>query len=280
MDYVELLCKIIPYNEEINDIVTAGLIDYGFESFVNTDFGLKAYIPSNQFDFNQIDEKELCQNQDFNISLSYNVIPDQNWNELWEKNYFKPIFIGNRCLIKSPFHDIDKKAEYTILIEPKMSFGTGHHDTTSQMIEQVLDKDLTNKKILDMGCGTGVLAILCAMKGAGEIWAVDNDEWAYNNTIENAMNNNTDNVSVVLGDIDVLDNQKFDLILANINRNTLLKDMKQYAEALNKNGELIISGFYKEDIEILTEEAKEYKLFDKKTTNHNKWALIVFGKEA
>jgi len=278
MEYVELICKIVPFDEETKDIIITELMDYSFESFVDTDEGVNGYIPSKDFDFSKINEQELCNKPNFAISLSYNVIPDQNWNEVWEKNYFSPIIISDKCLIKGPFHEIDTKAEYTIVIEPKMSFGTGHHATTSQMIGAILELNMSGKKVLDMGCGTGVLAILSSMMGAAEIWAVDIDEWAYNNSIENAMKNNAENISVIRGDVKVLNNNTFDYIFANINRNILLEDVKHYATALKNKGKLIISGFYEEDVEILRVEAEKQGLKYQKQSAKNNWTVVVFDK--
>ena len=212
----------------------------------------------------------------FESTIEYVVqdIPPTNWNEEWEKNYFKPIVIGNECVIHSSFHENVAPAKYNIVIDPKMSFGTGHHETTSLMIEEILRMNVEGKRVLDMGCGTSVLAILAAMRGAGEVMAVDIDEWCTENSEENIKLNNVLGIDVRLGGAEVLKGHSFDIIIANINRNILLADIKQYSDCLPAGGELYMSGFYKEDIPFIEEEANKNGLQLVSYNEKNNWVAV------
>nr|MBC8146434.1 50S ribosomal protein L11 methyltransferase [Bacteroidota bacterium] len=237
--------------------------------------GLKAYILKDKFQEEDLKSLQITSFEGVGIDFTFKQIEDENWNAVWESN-FEAVEISENCIVKAPFHNIEKKYKYEIIIEPKMSFGTAHHETTSQMMEFLLEMDLSGKTVLDMGCGTSVLAILASKLNAKEILAIDNEEWAYNNSIENIAKNKTDNIKVKLGDVSDLENMKFDLILANINRNILLKHISVYSKCLNKDGLLIMSGFYENDVEIIKNESELNGLKFHTMISKNKWAAIKF----
>ena len=279
MNYLEFQFSVSPNNEINADILSAMLGEIGFESFVSTDKGIDAYIQTSLYDENNV--KEVIENFPMEASISFtsNEVIAQNWNEEWEKHYFQPIIIEQKCVIHSSFHKDIPQTEYDILIDPKMSFGTGHHETTSLMLTFLLEEELSNKSFLDMGCGTAVLAILASKKGANPITAFDIDEWATDNANENIRLNETNNIKVLLGDASLLQNENnFDIIFANINRNILLNDMHNYVAKLNDNGHLFMSGFYKQDIPVIEEEANRLglKLIDFKERNN--WVAVKFAK--
>ncbi len=281
MKYIEVDCKISPLSETNAEIIIAELSEKEFEGFIQTEEGVKAYIEESNFGKELIENIKAELNIDFNVEFSVANLPEKNWNEEWEKNYFKPIQIADKYLIKSSFHDTDKEAKHIITIDPKMAFGTGHHSTTSLVIELMPDMNIKGKKVVDMGSGTGIIAILASLQGAKNILAVDNDEWACKNTIENVKTNNAQNVEVVKGSVEILEERdcKFDLIVANINRNILLEHIKTYASKILQDGKLIISGFYTEDIEILEKEANKYGLEKISEKEKNKWAAVIFRKK-
>ncbi len=278
MDYIEV--NIVPEkapDQEVLDTIIALLSEQPFESFAETENGVSAYMPQNLFVEKEVVETLNSIRRLVGIKWEINSIAGQNWNKTWEENY-RPVTIAGRCYIRAPFHSSLPEMEYEILIEPKMSFGTAHHETTSMMIEMLLDEDVKGKDVLDMGCGTGVLAILASKMGAGNILAVDNDEWAYENALENVAKNECRNVMVKWGDEKAIGNQKFDLILANINRNILLLQLEHYIAALNPGGKIFLSGFYEKDIPVLLDKAKpfHYHLIKKQTKNH--WAAIAISR--
>lgn len=278
MDYIELDCKIEPFSAEIAEILTAELSEAGFESFVEKEGGLLAYIQEELFANVELNELNIVSNPDFEIEFGYKKIEEENWNETWEKNYFEPIIIADECVIRSSFHDEFPDFKYRITIDPKMAFGTGHHETTSLVIKEILQLDVIGKDILDMGCGTGILAILCALKGATDLTAVDIDEWSYNNTIENMELNNIEGIKVLHGDISVISNQSYDIIFANINKNVLLKDIPKYAENMKVGAELILSGFYNNDIEDIDKVAIANGLEFIKKDEKNNWTLLKYKR--
>ncbi len=253
MEYIELNCSLPAGEIAFAEILMARLGELGFESFEETKEGLLAYIPAHDFDPAMLNMEELWP-AGIEVNYTWRAVPDENWNAVWESN-FEPVTIAGRCHIRAPFHPVRSDMEFEIVIEPKMSFGTAHHETTSLMIEVLLDADLAGKNVLDMGCGTGVLAILAAMRRAAEVTAIDNDEWAYHNALENVIRNKQPGINVYQGDAGMLENMKFDVIIANINRNILLSDMQSYVNCLDSGGLLLMSGFYREDLQLITEKA-------------------------
>lgn len=278
MKYVEVNFTCKPNTETITDVLAAQLSEIEFETFVESDSGLLAYVPETDFSASKIDELLRHFILDAEITYTFKAIEDKNWNEEWEKNYFQPIVIDNRCIIHSSFHQPEKSYDYNILIDPKMAFGTGHHQTTGLILKEILQMDLHEKSVLDMGCGTAVLAILASMRGAKNIVAVDIDEWAYNNAIENIRLNNISDISVWLGGAELLGNETFDVIFANINRNILLQDIPAYVQSLNAGGTLIMSGFYKEDISAIREKCEQNNLKFSYFAEQDNWSAVVCTK--
>jgi ribosomal protein L11 methyltransferase len=256
------------------EILVAELGEKAFESFIETEFGVTAYVQKTLWNENILDDIYILNSPEFTISFAIEEIAQVNWNEEWEKN-FEPIDVDGICHVRAPFHP-KTDAEFDIIIEPKMSFGTGHHETTHMMIQQLLNNDLTNKKTLDMGCGTAILAILAEMKGAKPIDAIDIDEWCYLNSIENAERNNCKEISVYEGDASLLADKKYDVIIANINRNILLNDMATYVSCLNQKGLLFLSGFYKEDISAIDACCIELGLKLEKRLERNNWVSLKY----
>ena len=273
--YLEFDFKVSPI-ELGRDILIAELGYAGFESFVETENGVMAYIQKNDWNESQLNKVEILKNSDFQISFTRKEIEQVNWNEEWEKN-FEPILVDGICSVRAPFHP-KPDVQFDIVIEPKMSFGTGHHETTHMMIQHILKNEWQNKKVLDMGCGTAVLAILAELKGAQPIDAIDIDNWCYLNSIENAERNNCRHITVYEGDASLLQGRKYDSIIANINRNILLNDMEVYASCLPENGELYLSGFYTEDLKAIEKECNKHglKLVDYLTRNN--WVGAKFIK--
>lgn len=257
-----------------SEILIAELGEKPFESFMETENGFSAYIQKDLWTKNILDDIYLLDSPDFTISHTIEEIEQVNWNEEWEKN-FEPIDVNGKCHVRAPFHP-KNYAEFDIVIEPKMSFGTGHHETTHMMIQHLLETNISNLKTLDMGCGTAILAILAEMKGAKPIDAIDIDNWCYLNSIENAERNNCHEISVYEGDASLLKGNKYDLIIANINRNILLNDMQQYVDCLNKNGILLLSGFYNEDIPFIDESCTEKGLTFVKKFERNNWVSLKY----
>ncbi|WP_121665641.1 50S ribosomal protein L11 methyltransferase [Mesonia aquimarina] len=258
------------------EILIAQLGEIGFESFVETENGLEAFILSSEFQLDQLEDIQILNSEDFKIEFTSEDIEQVNWNSEWEKN-FSPILVAEKCQVRAPFHP-KLDTEFDIVIEPKMSFGTGHHATTHMMIQHILNENWNQKSVLDMGCGTGVLAILTAMKGAKPVEAIDIDNWCYLNTLENIERNNCTEISVHEGDVGLLKDKNFDVIIANINRNILLNDMGDYCEALNKNGALFLSGFYKDDLPVILEACKKLALKYESHLEREDWVAVKFVK--
>lgn len=265
---------IVNPKEPATEILIAELANAGFESFVENDNGLLAYIQQKDWNDHIIDNIQILRSTEFDISYQKNAIRQTNWNKEWESN-FEPIQVDEIVSIRAPFHK-DPNLKYDIVIEPKMSFGTGHHETTHMMIQHLIELNLENKKVLDMGCGTGILAIFSELKGAQEIDAIDIDEWCYENSIENCNRNECKKINVHQGDATLLVDKKYDIIIANINRNILLMDIRTYAKCLNEKGILLLSGFYEEDIPIIDAEANKYKLKLEKIIERNNWVALKY----
>ena len=261
--------------EPATEMLIAQLGYVGFESFVEQDNGVTAYIQKQEWNSKILEDVFLLHSNEFNITFEHNEIAQTNWNEEWEKN-FNPIQVDDLVSIRAPFHT-NPSLQFDIVIEPKMSFGTGHHETTHMMVQHLLALDLDTKKVLDMGCGTGILAIFAEMKGAKPIDAIDIDRWCYENSLENIQRNNCNHITVYEGDASVL-KEKYDVIIANINRNILLSDMKTYTDCLNENGVLLLSGFYKEDIVIIEDEVNKHGLTFETMIQRNNWVALKYVK--
>ncbi len=266
-----------PDNENLKDMLMELLGNIGFDSFMDIDDGFEAYCKES--DLNVTELNEILQMEQFtNVHLlKKELIPDQDWNATWEASY-EPVIINELCRIRAPFHQVEGSYKYDLVIEPKMSFGTAHHETTSQIIELMLKSDFTGLNVLDMGSGTGILAILAKKLGSAMTVAIDNDEWAYKNALDNIRLNDENEIVVELGDANSLNNRMFDIILANINRNILLRDMKEYVKCLVDGGKIFFSGFYEEDLKLIAKEAEQLGL---KYSNHvtkNNWTAVVFVK--
>jgi len=266
--YIEYIFTINPV-QPATEIIIAELGLVNFESFVETEAGVKAYIQKKDWYPTILEDIFILTSETFKITNTFKEIEQVNWNHEWEKN-FSPIEINDTCVIRAPFHK-SFGAKYELIIEPKMSFGTGHHETTHMMIEFILEGNFEGKKVLDMGCGTAVLAILAEKRGATFIDAIDIDNWCYLNSIENVERNNCKNINVFEGDAALLTNKKYNTIIANINRNILLNDMAKYVNCLSKEGELYLSGFLKEDLQIITECCNKFDLTFVESKERNKW---------
>jgi ribosomal protein L11 methyltransferase len=274
MDYIELNCQISPI-QPFREILISDLADLGFESFVEQENGLQAYIQKDLF------QEEWIKSLDYpeaEITFEWKLIEEENWNESWE-NSFEPVIVDDTCIVKAPFHQIDKIFDYEIIISPKMSFGTGHHQTTHMMIQTILSMELEGKTVLDMGTGTGVLAILCEKREAADILAIDIEDWAYHNAIENAEINSCEKISIQKGEVSLIQNLTFDIVLANINKNVLLTDMDAYCQSLKNGGDLILSGFFIHDNTELIEKAETLGLIFVSKTNKDEWSCLRFAKK-
>jgi len=278
MNYIELNCEISPYTQEYAEILIAHLSEKGFESFSEETPFVKAWIQEDLFNDEIEKDVKNIKIQGVKINFKHHLIKEQNWNETWEKNYFEPILIADKCLIRSTFHKNTPKVKYEVLIDPKMSFGTGHHETTSLMIEEILELDLQGKTILDMGCGTGILAILSAQKGAKAVCAVDIDKWSYENTLENLKLNSVKNVHVEQGDKKIIGPKFFNIIYANINKNVLLKDIPDYVAHIHHGGRLLLSGFYTHDFNDINKLALETGLQLHSRKEKNNWLMLSYFK--
>lgn len=281
MKYLEFTFTLSPGSEMAGDVLVALLADTGFDSFVRPEVEtdpIKAYVPKDRYDEQAL--ADTLANFPLNgITVSYtsSEAEDKDWNEVWEKNFFSPLVVDGRCVVHCTFHKDVPKAEYDITIDPRMSFGTGHHATTSQMISEILAHDMTGKTVLDMGCGTSILAILARMRGAAAVTAIDNDEWCVTNSLENIALNHLDGIDVELGDAQALATKgPFDYILANINRNILLEDMHLYVPRMKPGASLFMSGFYVEDTGLIRAEAERLGLHFDHVRDLNRWACVEF----
>lgn len=278
MKYLEVSFTIHPCTETAGDVLAALLADIGFDSFVETESGRKAYVPQALFD--EATLRSVVAGFPLpNTTLAYTVEPmeDKDWNEEWEKNFFQPIVVGNRCVIHSTFHKDVPHADYDIVINPQMAFGTGHHQTTSLILGELLEADLQGKSVLDMGCGTSILAILASMRGANPVTAIDIDDWCVENSRDNIRLNGLNNIQVELGCADSLQGREpFDVVIANINRNILLADMAAYAGVMHPGSVLYISGFYVDDIPVLRTKAEGLGLQMVHFHEKDNWADVMF----
>ena len=279
MDYYQLKFTLHPNTEIKRDILSALLAEAGFESFVESDTGLDAFVPETLYS-----EKTLAGVLEnlprFDTSVQYTIekIVARNWNEEWEKHYFEPMIIDNRVVIHSSFHKNIPPLQYNIVIDPKMAFGTGHHATTSLMVSYLVELDLNGKSFLDMGCGTAVLAILAQLKHAQPVTAIDIDRWAYENAQENIRLNHTPDIRILLGDAGLLGNEVYDVIFANINRNILLQDIPVYARCMRAGSSLFLSGFYREDMEMIMRKCQQHRLLFVSYKETENWVAMQYAK--
>ncbi|MEZ0450073.1 50S ribosomal protein L11 methyltransferase [Sphingobacterium thalpophilum] len=278
MKYLEVIFQMLSGEEWQKDLLIADLADIGFDTFEDTESGFAAYIPAANLDLQALETLMLNLDEGIEVNYKVNEIENQNWNKLWESN-FNPIEVGGQCYVRATFHDTKPDFPYEIIIDPKMSFGTGHHQTTSMMLQYILEDEFEGKAVLDMGCGTGILAILASKKGANPILAVDYDEICVDSVRENSVLNQVDNIEPLCGSYEVLEGRSFDSILANINRNILLEQLPQYAHSIQHNGALYLSGFYEqEDLPMLLEAAQSlgFEFVSKKVLNN--WCAAKFVK--
>lgn len=266
----------LPTSDIQHDMLTTMLGDLGFDSFMDDDMMLKAYCTEDQRNDEAVEE--LLRMDAFNgiHLLAVEEMPDKDWNELWEASY-QPVVVNERCRVRAPFHEPDANFEFDLVIEPKMSFGTANHETTAQIITLMLETDFRDKDVLDMGSGTAVLAILAKKLGAAKTVAIDNDEWAYRNAFTNVALNGINDIEIILGDASAIKGT-YDVVLANINRNILLRDMHCYVDAMRPEAHIFFSGFYEEDLISIKEEAARLGLRYVRHLARNRWVAAEFVK--
>lgn len=275
MQYLEYTFTM-PSSDMQHDALSVMLCDLGFDSFMDDDHTFKAYCPAELSDKCAVNEL-LALNFSNITLLGVEPLPDKDWNEEWEASY-QPVVVNERCRVRAPFHAPDNGFEYDLVIEPKMSFGTANHETTSQIMLLMMEGDFGGKTVLDMGSGTAVLAIFAKKLGAGRVVAIDNDEWAYNNAFTNVALNGCDDIEIILGDANSIPDAGFDMVLANINRNILVRDMSHYAKAMNKGASIFFSGFYVADLNVVVQEAENVGLAYRRHISKNDWVAAEFCK--
>ena len=275
MNYIEYDFTVSP-TEMGAEILMAELAEVGFDSFEDTPTGIKAYIPKDSWNEHILQDIYLLSNPEFTISYQITEIEQVNWNEEWEKN-FSPIVVEDLCTVRANFHPVPN-TRYDIVITPKMSFGTGHHETTYMMLQQLLPLSLEGAKVLDMGCGTGILAIMAALRGAHDITAIDIDPWCVENATENVQQNDCSFITIKEGDVSLIAGEQYNLILANINRNILLSDIPAYTQALLPQGLLLVSGFYEEDLPAIKEKCQKVGLTYLSHIERNRWVSAKFQR--
>ena len=275
MNYIEYNFTVSP-TEMGAEILMAELAEVGFDSFEDTPTGIKAYIPKDSWNEHILQDIYLLSNPEFTISYQITEIEQVNWNEEWEKN-FSPIVVEDLCTVRANFHPVPN-TRYDIVITPKMSFGTGHHETTYMMLQQLRPLSLEGAKVLDMGCGTGILAIMAALRGARDITAIDIDPWCVENATENVQQNDCSFITIKEGDVSLIAGEQYNLILANINRNILLSDIPAYTQALLPQGLLLVSGFYVEDLPAIKEKCQEVGLTYLSHIERNRWVSAKFQR--
>ncbi len=274
-DYTEVRIDMSPCNETMTDVMAALLCEHGYESFVPDECGMTAYIKLEDFDRKVLDEVTAELPFDTSVTVKCETVEGRDWNQEWEKNYFKPITVDGKCVIHSSFHTDIPSMPYDIVIDPKMAFGTGHHQTTTLIIRRLLELPLEGRSVIDMGTGTGILAILAAMRGAGPVTAIEIDEFAHVNAVENVSLNHHPEINVVLGDASALAGvEPVDLFLANINRNIIVGDLQVYASRLKEGGTMLLSGFYEDDIAIVLDEARKHGLEYVGHTVLERWSCL------
>lgn len=278
-DYIEARLDVTPCDETATDLLAALLCEKGYESFVPDDKGLTAYIRKELFDESVFKDIMRLFPLEAVVDVRWETVEGRDWNSEWEKNYFQPIVVDNKCVIHSSFHTDVPVMPYDIVIDPKMAFGTGHHQTTSLIIRRLLDIPMDGKTVIDMGTGTGILAILAAMRGAASVNAVEIDEFAYVNAVENVKLNGHPEINVILGDASFLKPlAPADIFIANINRNIITGDIASYSEKLIPGGTMLLSGFYKEDIPVIMTEAEKYGLTERSHSVCDRWTCLELVK--
>lgn len=279
MRYVRCTLELQPL-QPAGDIFIAALSELGFESFEETEQGLKGYIQEPQWDETAFLEIPYLNSESWAVKYRWEVVEPENWNAVWERDY-TPIVVRETCVVRAPFHpEPSQKVVYDIVISPKMSFGTGHHQTTRLMLDYLLDLEVSGKTVLDVGTGTGVLAILCGMRGAREITGIDIDPWSYENAFENAERNSHPEIEILEGSMDQVAGRLFNVVLANINRNALIELMPELSAALPHGGTLLISGFYIGDLALLQEAGRENDLRFCSYRESDLWTAAHFEKNS
>lgn len=269
------LTLVLDPPQPATEIFIAALAEIGFESFEETETGVRAYVREAEWDPDAFEALPYLHSPAWEVSYTLEAIETQNWNAVWEASY-QPIRVGDRCVVRAPFHgEPDPPVEYDLVIAPKMSFGTGHHQTTWLMLTYILDMEFKGRAVLDMGSGTGVLGLLAACRGAGPVLAIDIDPWSYENCRENAERNSHSEIEALQGDASAIKGT-FDVILANINKNVLLADMPAYAAALNPGGQLLLSGFYRHDLPDLQAAAAKLGLEFVSDREREQWVAALF----
>lgn len=278
MDYYEIDFTLAGAEDYQRDLLIDAMAGLGCDTFEETETGFKAYIPSGEFSEEVLTAQLAAFQGMVDYTYKVNLIPQKNWNEAWESN-FEPIEIQDKIFVRATFHEQREGFPYEIVIDPKMAFGTGHHQTTSMMLELMLDEDFANKQVLDMGCGTGILAIMASKLGANDITAIDYDPVCYDSTLENAALNNANNIAALCGSKEAIPDALYDVVLANINRNILLDQMPRYAEVLKAGGVIFFSGFYETpDLDIIKEAAAAYGLMYDRHLERKDWVAARFVK--
>lgn len=271
-------CLKVTCHPDFTELLLAEIGEAGFDTFIETDDGFEAYVEREKFDRNHVEDILQKYSKQTTLAFSYSHVKQRNWNEDWERSY-EPIIVDDRCLIRADFHKIDKRYPYELIITPKMSFGTGHHQTTYLMIKNQMDIDHRQKRVMDAGCGTAILSVMACKLGASIVEAFDIDEWSVSNSEENIEVNQCSNINHQLGKLaDLKFDEPFDIILANINKNVLLDEMNLYAQHLKPSGLLLLSGFYDYDIEDLLAVANVYGLSESKRDIREEWAALVLVK--
>lgn len=278
MQYIQVTFNFEAIEDYQQDLLIDGLAEIGFNTFEDTDTGFAAFIDADHYSATNLTTALEPFKGDFNYQYVVEEIAGKNWNEEWEKN-FEPLIIGNECYVRATFHEAQPQYTYQIVIDPKMAFGTGHHQTTTMMMQYILKADLQDKHVLDMGCGTGILAILATKKGAAGLVAIDNDDVCYQSTLENAALNQVSNIEARCGGKEVIPDRAFDVILANINRNILLDQMENYHHALVDGGSIFFSGFYEHpDLDIIRESALKFNMLYQDHQKIGDWVAAHFIK--
>jgi ribosomal protein L11 methyltransferase len=292
MNTIKITLTIQHFQSWMADLLMAEMADQGFDTFQETGNGFEAYIPEKEYEATLFSKWISQKSEEYQMEWQQETIPAQNWNEVWEKNYFQPLVIKDQVLVRAPFHTDYPHCPIEIVIEPNMAFGTGNHETTSLMMEAMLELDFEGKTVLDMGCGTGILAILASRLGAKEVTAIDNDPWSVEAVTENRIINRTPNVTPILGDGNSLGDgasgsvissgegasgsiATYGIILVNIQRNVILADMEKYVQVLKPGGKILFSGFYEEDLQAIIEKAADYAICLSSFMTRNNWVVAV-----